>query len=225
MSQVFIVTGGYAGVGLELSKLLYQKNSKIYIAGRSALKATQAIQSIKTVFPSSTGALEFLPLDLADLSTIKASASAFLAHEDRLDVLWNNAGVMTPPQGSKSAQGYELQLATNCLGPFLFTRLLQPVLAQTAAREPPGAVRVLFTGSVVAEINAPKGGINFEDINHEKGGSAQVKYGQSKVGNIFLAAEFARRNREAGEGVVFAVSFLVFSRMAVRASTDVSSCM
>ena len=87
MSQVFIVTGGYAGVGLELSKLLYQKNSKIYIAGRSALKATQAIQSIKTVFPSSTGALEFLPLDLADLSTIKASTSAFLAHEDRLDVL------------------------------------------------------------------------------------------------------------------------------------------
>lgn len=99
------------------------------------------------------------------------------------------------------------------------------MLVQTAAREPPGAVRVLFTGSVVAEINAPKRGINFEDINHENGGSAQVKYGQSKVGNIFLAAEFARRNMEAGEGVVFAVSFLIFSQMAVRASTDVSSRM
>jgi len=114
---------------------------------------------------------------------------------------------MTPPQGSKSAQGYELQLATNCLGPFLFTRLLQPVLVKTAALSPPGAVRVLFTGSVVAEINAPKGGINFEDINHENGGSAQLKYRQSKVKNIFLAAEFAQRNSAAGEGVVFAVSF------------------
>jgi retinol dehydrogenase 12 len=80
------------------------------------------------------------------------------------------------------------------------------VLVKTAAKEPPGAVRVLFTGSVVAEINAPKGGINFEDINNENGGSAQLKYGQSKVGDIFLAAEFARRNSATGEGVVFAVS-------------------
>lgn len=200
------MTGGYAGVGLELSKLLYQKNSKIYIAGRSAPKAKQAIQQIKTIFPSSTGGLEFLPLDLADLSTIKTSVSAFLAREERLDVLWNNAGVMTTPPGSKSAQNYELQLATNCLGPFLFTRLLQPVLVKIAAGESPGAVRVLFTGSVVAQINAPKGGINFKDINHENGGSAQFKYGQSKVGNIFLAAEFTRWNDEAAEGVLFAVS-------------------
>lgn len=81
------------------------------------------------------------------------------------------------------------------------------MLVKTAALSPPGVIRVLFTGSVVAEINAPKGGINFEDINHENGGSAQLKYGQSKVGNIFLAAEFARQNSAAEDGVVFAVSF------------------
>jgi len=68
---------------------------------------------------------------------------------------------------------------------------------------------VLFTGSMVAEINMPKGGIKLEDINHESGGSAQLKYAQGKVGNIFSAAEFARQNTETGEGVVFAVSFFV----------------
>jgi retinol dehydrogenase-12 len=100
---VFIVTGGYAGVGLELVKILYQKNSKIYIADRSAQKGSQAIQNIKTAFPNSNGLLEFLLLDLADLTTIKSSVEYFLAKETRLDILWNNAGVMTPPKASKSA--------------------------------------------------------------------------------------------------------------------------
>lgn len=161
---------------------------------------------MKSAFPSSTGTVEFLPLDLADLTTIEPAASNFLARESRLDVLFNNAGVMTPPAGSKSAQGYELQLATNCLGPFLFTKMLLPVLTKTANEGgSEGNVRVLFTGSIVAEINAPKGGIDFEDINLEKSGDQQLKYGQSKVGNIYLAAEFARRNKKMGNRVLFAV--------------------
>jgi retinol dehydrogenase-12 len=149
--------------------------------------------------------LEFLLLDLADLTTIKRSADEFLSKESRLDTLWNNAGVMTPPAGSKSAQGYELQLGTNCLGPFLFTQLLLPILRQTAASSPPNSVRVLFTGSLVAELSTPKGGINFDDINHEKTGSQNIAYGQSKVGNIIVGNEFARRNENAGDGILFAV--------------------
>jgi retinol dehydrogenase 12 len=110
---VFIVTGGYAGVGLELVKILYQKSGKVYIAGRSTQKGSQAIQSIKATFPKSNGQLEFLLLDLADLTTTKRSVDDFLSKESRLDILWNNAGVMIPRAGSKSAQGYELQLGTN----------------------------------------------------------------------------------------------------------------
>lgn len=186
-------------------KILYQKNSKIYVAGRSAQKGSQAIQNVKAAFPKSSGHLEFLLLDLADLTTIKRSVEDFLAKETRLDILWNNAGVMTPPKGSKSAQGYELQLGTNCLGPFLFTQLLLPVLRQTAASSPPNSVRVLFTASLMAELSTPKGGINFDDINHERSGNQNVAYGQSKVGNIFLGNEFARRNEKAGDGILFAV--------------------
>jgi retinol dehydrogenase 12 len=203
---VFIVTGGYGGVGLELVKILYQKSGKVYIAGRSTQKGSQAIQTIKATFPKSNGQLEFLLLDLADLTTIKRSVDDFLSKESRLDILWNNAGVMIPPAGSKSAQGYELQLGTNCLGPFFFTRLLLPILRQTATSSPPDSVRVLFTGSLVAELSTPKGGINFDDINHEKSGNQNIAYGQSKVGNIFLGKEFARRNGKAGDGILFAVS-------------------
>jgi NAD(P)-dependent dehydrogenase (short-subunit alcohol dehydrogenase family) len=156
-------------------------------------------------------------LDLADLTTIKKSADEFLSKESRLNVLWNNAGVMTPPAGSKTVQGYELQLGTNCLGPFLFTQLLLPILRQTAASSPRNSVRVLFTASLMAELSLPKGGIQWEDINFEgtnNRAKTSLAYGQSKVGNIFLGKEFVRREgaREGGgangngngNGVLFA---------------------
>lgn len=82
-------------------------------------------------------------MDLADLSTIKGSVQKFLEQEDKLHVLFNNAGVMNPAPGSKTAQGYELQLGTNNIGTFLFTKLLTPTLAATAKAETPGTVRVV----------------------------------------------------------------------------------
>jgi retinol dehydrogenase-12 len=78
--------------------------------------------------------LAFLRLDLADLTTIKASAEEFLSKETKLHVLFNNAGVMCPPQGSKTPQGYELQLGTNNIGTFMFTKLLTPILNATARK-------------------------------------------------------------------------------------------
>lgn len=65
--RVFIVTGGYAGCGKELSKILYGKDGTVYLAGRSQDKAESAIEEIKKVHPSSDGRLEFLKVDLADL--------------------------------------------------------------------------------------------------------------------------------------------------------------
>ena len=139
--------GGYAGCGKELSKILYGKNGTVYVAGRSKEKADAAIEEINKAHPSSDGKLEFLKVDLADLASVKASADDFLNREQRLDVLTNNAGVMIPPVGSKAAQGHELQMGTNVLGPFLFTQLLTPLLQKTAASSPPGSVRVTWAAS------------------------------------------------------------------------------
>ena len=87
--KVFIVTGGYAGCGKELSKILYSKNGTVYVAGRSKEKADAAIDEIKQAYPSSDGRVEFLKVDLADLASVKASADEFLKKEQRLDVLTN----------------------------------------------------------------------------------------------------------------------------------------
>ena len=82
---------------------------------------------------SSTGHLKFLKLDLADLDSVSKTARSFLASAKSLDVLFNNAGVMHPPEGSVTKQGYELQLGVHNIGTVLFTELLTPLLAQTAA--------------------------------------------------------------------------------------------
>ncbi|RBQ99138.1 hypothetical protein VDGD_20095 [Verticillium dahliae] len=94
MKQVFIVTGGNSGVGKELVKILYQHNARVWIATRSKERTDEAIAEIKKAHPKSQGQFLFLKLVLDDLTTIKQSASQFTSQETRLDVIWNNAGVM-----------------------------------------------------------------------------------------------------------------------------------
>ncbi|RMZ80751.1 hypothetical protein DV738_g2629, partial [Chaetothyriales sp. CBS 135597] len=191
--KVFIVTGATSGVGESLVGILYSKHAKVYLAARSASKADKTIHDIKTQHPTSKGQLVFLHLDLNDLSTIKTSANEFLAKESKLDVLWNNAAVMAPPQGSKTVQGYEQQLGTNNLGHFLFTKLLTPLLKAAAKTEPIGSVRVVWVASSAAANFAPKGGIVMDNLDYKTDNAALVKYGISKAGNILQAAEYARR--------------------------------
>ncbi|KAF3058021.1 hypothetical protein GL218_05227 [Daldinia childiae] len=189
--KVFIITGGYSGIGLELAKMLYKNHGRVYIAGRSEDKARQAIDDIRVGAPASQGILEFLHLELDDLSSIKASVESFKAKESKLHVLWNNAGVSRPPVGSVSKQGIELQLATNCLGPFLFTRLLLPLIEETASTEPPSSVRVIWTSSQIVELSAPPGGFNMSELQTPSKDQLQ-NYIISKFGNWLLASEMAR---------------------------------
>lgn len=192
--KVYIVTGGASGIGFELASILYKAGGKVYIAGRSEASAHQAIEKIisSTTQPSSAGHIEFLHLDLSDLSTIKSSAETFKSLEPKLDILFNNAGVSLPPLGSKSKQGHELQLATNCLGPFLFTHHLLPALKSAAQHSPTASVRVIWTSSFVVDSSAPKGGIIISDLASPPPDKTK-NYVASKVGNWFLASEFAKR--------------------------------
>ncbi|KAH8890101.1 NAD(P)-binding protein [Thozetella sp. PMI_491] len=200
--KVYIVTGANTGVGKELAQILYAKNARVYVGARSEEKANAAIASIQAAAPDSKGALIFLKLDLADFSTIKATAEFFLARESKLHVLFNNAGVMVPPSGSKNVQGYELQLATNTIGPFLLTKLLTPILAATAKAEPANTVRVIWVGSsATEELSHKPGGLVIDNLDYHKNTLSPYKYGVSKAGNYLHAAEYARRHSDA-DGIV-----------------------
>ena len=188
--KVFIVTGGASGVGFELCSILYQKGGKVYLAGRSEANAQSAISKIKSLFPSSPGELIFLQLSLDDLTTIKPAVEAFTAKESELNVLFNNAGVSLPPRGSVSAQGHELQMATNCLGHHLLTQLLLPTLLHTAETAPPATIRVIWTSSIAVDLSAPNGGLNLSHLTTPPP-DQQANYTTSKTGNWFLARALA----------------------------------
>ncbi|MCJ1399349.1 hypothetical protein MMC11_002551 [Xylographa trunciseda] len=175
-SKVFIVTGGASGVGYELCTILYHAGAKVYMGGRSEANAQAAISKIQARPAASAGELKFLPITLDDLATIKPAMKRFTASESRLDVLFNNAGVSNPTQGSVGAQGQELQLATSCLGPYLFTQLLVPTL----------------TSSIATDLGAPNGGLDLADLDTPPS-DQQKNYATSKTGNWFLADALAKQ--------------------------------
>ncbi|MCJ1404313.1 hypothetical protein MMC11_007538 [Xylographa trunciseda] len=199
--KVFIVTGSTSGCGFELAKMLYMAGGKVYVAARSPEKIQNAIRSITSAGPSPSGKLVALSLDLADLSSIKQSATAFLGAEERLDVLVHNAGVMKPPPGSKTKTGHDLEMGTNCLGPFLFNRFLEGILKSTAASAPPNSVRIVWLASMIA-FATPPGGVLWNEKTQQPRvlTNTMENYMASKAGDAFLASECAKRL--GGSGVI-----------------------
>lgn len=107
--KVFIVTGAASGVGFELAKILYEAGGSVYVAARSTARCSEAIEKIRSTATTGKnaagreveGKLGSIVIDLADLGTVRGAVEQFLQSETRLDGLVHNAGVMTPPAGSK----------------------------------------------------------------------------------------------------------------------------
>ncbi|WYZ39963.1 hypothetical protein EsH8_IV_000304 [Colletotrichum jinshuiense] len=201
--RVFIVTGGNAGVGYELVKMLYTTGATIYMASRSKDRAEKAVETITSAKPSpkTPGSIKILSLDLSDLDTVKSAAASFAQQESKLDVLWNNAGTggLNVEVGARTKQGFEAMVGMHCIGAQLFTHLLLPQLRAAAADAPKGSVRVIWTASFLADASSPTNGIEFDLL--EKGTSDRARnYAVSKTGNWMLGREMA--TRYGGDGIV-----------------------
>ncbi|CAJ2512050.1 Uu.00g076750.m01.CDS01 [Anthostomella pinea] len=173
---------------------------KFYLAAR---EERDAIKYIRGTEPSSTGSLVFLPLDLGDLRSVKDSAERFITAESKLHVLFNNAGYMANDDASigKTAQGYERQLGVNCLGHFLWTKLLMPTLLATAADRGTWSneVRVVFVSSFAAEMFHEKRiGIDLDNLDYHHPRSSIQRYALSKVGVWAYGVELSKRYKADG---------------------------
>jgi NAD(P)-dependent dehydrogenase (short-subunit alcohol dehydrogenase family) len=198
--KVFIITGGNSGVGLELIKLLYPTGATIYMASRSHERAQKAITEVTSIDPSGASRLKFLPIDLADLSTVYVAAATFSAQESRLDILWNNAGVAAQPFGSKTKQGIEVHMGVNVLSHLLLTKLLYPKLKYAASMSAKNSTRIIWTSSYLMEFKAPHGGYDLQNIENGGVKDTLINYGTSKAANWMISHEAGRRY--GGDGII-----------------------
>ncbi len=180
--KIIIITGGNSGLGYESAKALAGKGAEIIIACRSVEKGELAIKKIKKESPSSK--VHTLELDLADLSSVKKFVTEFQNKYSRLDVLLNNAGIMTTPYGH-TKDGFESQLGTNHLGHFALTGLLLPIITSTSNS------RVVNVSSM-----AHRGAkMDFENLQFENGHdyTPLKSYSRSKLANLLFTYELQRR--------------------------------
>jgi protochlorophyllide reductase len=191
--RVAIVTGANSGLGYETTRALARKGAHVVMAARSAERNAAARNRILAEIPAA--ALTLMPLDLAGLASVHAFAGAYLARFDRLDQLYNNAGLMATPHGV-TADGFEMQFGVNHLGHFALTGLLIDRLTATPA------ARVITTTSSAAFY----GRMNFEDLQFEEGYTRYGAYGQSKLANALFAFELQRRLEAAGYDTISVVA-------------------
>lgn len=190
--KIILVTGGNNGLGKESIKQLAKHNpTRIYMGARSIEKAQEAIQDIKKEVPNAP--IAFLEMDLASFSSLKSAADSFLAENDRLDVLINNAGVFACPPGL-TMEGYEIQFGTNYMGSALLTRLLLPILDKTAGKENPGNdVRIVNVSSEIYRATQ-NGSLPLSQMNTPLAEMSTItRYGQSKLANLYFAKSYAKR--------------------------------
>lgn len=179
-----ILTGANSGIGFGATKALSKKGAHVIMAVRNEEKGQNALKKIKKENPKAN--LELMLVDLADFQSIHSFSEEFLRKHDRLDILINNAGVMSPPERKLTKQGFELQFGVNHLGHFLLTGLLLDIIKQT-----PNS-RIAVQSSLVHKTKMFKPDIHFDNLNWEKNYNKYHSYGQSKLANLLFAYELDR---------------------------------
>jgi NAD(P)-dependent dehydrogenase (short-subunit alcohol dehydrogenase family) len=189
--KLAVVTGANSGIGWNTALELARAGGEVILTARTEAKGNDAVARIKQEVPSAKARFE--RLDLASLRSVRAFAER-VGREAKLDLLVNNAGVMRIPKRQVTEDGFEMQMATNFLGPFALTGLLLPALLRA---EVP---RVTTVSSGAANMGLKR--IRFEDMQWEKDYAPWKAYCQSKLADLMLMTELGRRSEAAGRMVL-----------------------
>lgn len=176
-----VVTGANSGMGFATSVVLARAGYRVFMLCRNGERGGKALAAAKTAVGPAAGSLELEICDLASLASVRACAERLAGRIDSLDVLVNNAGVISTKR-KETADGFELQFGVNHLGHFLLTVMVLPLVKKARGR------------IVVVSSGAHKvGRIRWDDLQLEKSYSTFGAYGQSKLANILFTRELARR--------------------------------
>lgn len=188
--KIALVTGANSGIGLEAAIALYQAGAHVILACRDIEKAAAAQQQIRS--GGGKGTLEPGILNLSSLEDIARFSVEISSRHQKIDLLINNAGVMTPP-ASKTDDGYELQFGVNFLGHFALTARLYPLLKNA------GAARVVILSSGAHKMAEA---IDFDNLRSERSYEPFREYAISKLADMQFMLELQRRLEKAGSEVI-----------------------
>lgn len=192
--RTFVVTGASSGLGLENARALARRHAHVVLATRDPERTAIATTRILRAVPEAS--LEHLPLDLADLASVRGAVAALAAQHDRIDGLIANAGVMGSP-ALTTVDGFELQMGVNHLGHAALIASLLPLLS--AAPAP----RVVIVTSELARFGAVDvDALGLLTQPHR----TWRAYAASKLANLLYAAELARRVARTDERFIIATA-------------------
>jgi NAD(P)-dependent dehydrogenase (short-subunit alcohol dehydrogenase family) len=199
--RLAVVTGATGGLGYETALALAGAGAEVVLTGRNEAKGNAALAAIRAQYPRAL--ISYQHLDLASLASVREFAERFTHKHVALDLLINNAGVMTPPARHETADGFELQFGTNYLGHFALTAQLLPAL-----RNADGA-RVVNLSSIAHKLRAA---IHFDDLQWTRRYDPWAAYAQSKLAMLMFAFELQRRSDANGWGLVSNAAHPGFAR-------------
>jgi NAD(P)-dependent dehydrogenase (short-subunit alcohol dehydrogenase family) len=186
-SRIGVVTGASSGIGLYTALGLARTGMRVVMVGRDRSR-TEAARRFVTERAGSDR-VEIALADFSSLANVRRLAEELLAGHDRLDVLVNNAGLMS--SGYRlSADGFELTFAVNHLAPFLLTNLLLDRLKASAP------ARIV---TVASEAHRRQR-LDLDTLGKGSDWGQLKAYGRSKLCNILFTRELAERL--SGSGVV-----------------------
>jgi NAD(P)-dependent dehydrogenase (short-subunit alcohol dehydrogenase family) len=184
--KIVLVTGATSGIGEVTARELAQQGAHVIILARNRDKAAATQRDI--IAATGNNRVDTVLADLSVLQQVRDVAAELHTKYPRLDVLVNNAGLMFGAEREVSADGYEMTLATNHLGPFLLTSLLLDLLQKSPA------ARIVNVASMAYRFSKP----TLDDIQSERDYSPIWEYGNTKLWNIMFTQELAQRLRTHG---------------------------
>jgi retinol dehydrogenase-14 len=185
--KIALITGANSGMGKASTAMLADMEYHVVMLCRDETRGRAAYDEITRV---GGRMVDLMLCDLGDMGSIRGFVRNFRERFDRLDVLINNAGVITLDR-RETADGLELQFGVNHIGHFMLTTSLLDLLERS------GSGRIVVYSSGAHKM----GKVHFDDINLRRRYNVIRSYGQSKLANLYFARELARRLRERGSSI------------------------
>lgn len=189
--KTFLITGGNAGAGFEASRILLAKSAKVVMLNRNPEKSTAAVETLKQEFGADAD-VNFVRMDLADLSSVREAAEQVLKTVPQIDALICNAAIAQVPTQKFTVDGFESQLGTNHYGHFVLCGMLFDQIEESKGR-------IVVVASLGYKMGLKT--MQFDDMNWDKNYHQNRTYCHSKLAQMMFAYELQDKIKETNKNV------------------------